>query len=124
MMIGLPSMTIQRIQRNCLPPFAPPLHICQRLRPGEMPEKSGKSKVSLVATRKLVSPTTPTMNSPSQKIHSCSKGPDLGLTNLCYHGLVSHSVILLSHDHSSNVDLPKRSDEADSGGFGGADQKK
>lgn len=73
-MIGLPSMTIQRIQRNCLPPFAPPLHICQRLRPGEMPEPE---------TWYLQQP--PTMNSPSQKIHSCSKGgPDFGLTNACY----------------------------------------
>lgn len=85
-------------------------------------KKRPKVEVSLVATRNLVSPTTPTMNSPSQKIHSCSKGgPDFGLTNLCYHVLVSDSVILPSHDYSSNVDLLKwwgsRSDEADLGGF-------
>ena len=42
--------------RNSLPPFAPPLHICQRLRPGECPEKSSKSRSFFCCNRKVVSP--------------------------------------------------------------------
>ena len=107
--VGAPSWRIQPfLLRNSLPPFAPSLHICQRLRPGvHAGKKQQKSKFFFVALEKWYLRKA-TMNRPSHKIHCCSKrGPDVGLINLCYHVLVSNSVILLSHDHSPKFGPPK-----------------